>query len=364
MESTYAIDAHKLHLHPQRVGQWLDAGDDWEKLKKIYPIYVELSPIGACNHRCVFCAMDYIGYQPQSLSVKIMRQRLPEMSALGLKSVMFAGEGEPLLCKHIDDLADIAYQAGIDIAFTTNGVLMSDRFMRETLPKSSWIKISLNAGTAETYARIHGTRQEDFDRVLQSLRTAITLRAQTNCRTTIGAQTLLLPENANEIKALAKICRDDLGLDYLVIKPYSQHQSSHTRRYADIDYNAFATMKQEFESYARDTFKIIYREQTILKHEKRKQYARCLATPFFWGHVMSDGSVFSCSSYLCDQRFCLGNINQNSFQEIWEGSRRRENIALMQKGFDLTQCRTNCRMDAINNYLWQLDNPHPHVNFI
>lgn len=364
MNDTYRIDSHKLIFHPRRVARWLDAGLDWDKAKSVYPLYVEMSPIGACNHRCVFCALDYMGYKPRALDIAAMRQRLPEMAGLGVRSVMFAGEGEPLLYRHINELTQVATDAGIDVAFTSNGVLLDERFIAESLPRISWIKISCNAGRAETYAQIHRTRLEDFARMRSNLRRAVQTRDAHGWKAAIGLQILLLPENHAEVAELATICRDEIGADYLVVKPYSQHPFSETTRYAGIEYGPYLELAESLQDLGNERFKVIFRARTMEKYTQEKPYATCLSTPFFWAYVMSGGDVFSCSAWLGDPRFRLGNLHEQTFREIWEGPARRRNFELVRQGLEIGQCRHNCRMDEVNIYLWNLLNPPAHANFI
>jgi len=164
----YFIDSHKLIFHPNEVSKWLKAKNS-EELLKIYPIYVEFSPVGACNHRCVFCAFDYIGYKTVMWDSRIFKKRVFEMGKLGIKSMLIAGEGEPLFHKEIDLMAEYGKKAGIDVAFSTNFVFFDKRNGYSLIKHSKWIKVSINAGTRETYSKIHRTKPQDFDKVIDNI---------------------------------------------------------------------------------------------------------------------------------------------------------------------------------------------------
>jgi len=356
MSDEFRIDSHKLIFHPQRVANWV-AGE------QIYPLYAEISPSGACNHRCTFCALDYMEYQARFLRTDILKERLTELGKLGLRSVMYGGEGEPFLHKDIGDIIVHTKRSGIDVGITTNGVLLSQKLAGQILGSTSWIKVSLNAGCAETYSKVHRTKAADFDTVFANLAAALRIGKETGASCTIGVQTLLLPENAHEVEQLAERARD-MGLRYVVVKPYSQHHKSRTRTYEGVDYTQFLHLRDKLARFNGPAFSVIFREQTMKKMKRTvRGYDRCLALPF-WSYIDSGGNVWGCSAYLGDERFRYGNIHERTFEQIWTGELRRKNLELVAKQIDPEACRMNCRMDEINLYLWELSHPKDHVNFI
>ncbi|MBI5723794.1 MAG: radical SAM protein [Planctomycetes bacterium] len=352
----YRIDSHKLMYHVPRVNDWLVG-------KGVYPIYMESSPSGACNHRCVFCALDFMEYKPRFLDAEIFLKRIAELGELGLKSMMYGGEGEPLLHKRIADFVRQAKRCGIDNAFTTNGVLLKKELAEQILPLTEWIKVSFNAGTRETYAAVHRTKSEDFDTTVRNLQAAAELKRSRLWQCTLGMQMILLPENRHEAVTLAGLARD-IGLNYLVIKPYSQHPLSKTDKYKNVNYINDLELAEELQQFNTDGYSVIFRVRAMAKwDEAQHPYNRCMGLPF-WSYIDAGGNVWGCSMFLGDERFLYGNINENAFQEIWEGERRRKSLEWVQKELDPCNCRVNCRMDEINRYLWELRNPPEHVNFI
>ena len=80
---------------------------------------------------------------------------------------------------------------------------------------------------------------------------------------------------------------------------------------------------------------------------------------------MANGDVYSCSAYLLDKRFNLGNINEKSFGDIWKSDTRQKNSDYVLDELDISECRVNCRMDQVNRYLDSIHSQTiPHINFV
>ncbi len=324
---------------------------------------MELSPVGFCNHRCIFCGLDFMGYQNRKLDIEMLRKRVPELGKVGVKSIMYAGEGEPFLHKDFSEIVDLTVKNNIDVAITTNGVLLKKELSENILGKTKWIKVSINAGAAKTYSKIHATQEKDFDIVIENLANAVKIKKQNNYYCTLGMQIILLPENRNEIEQLAEIAKE-IGMDYLVVKPYSQHTQSDTKIYENIKYKEDLHLAESLKKYNSSDFSVIFRLNTMKKWDNsEREYDSCSALPF-WSYIDAGGNVWGCSMFLGDKRFLYGNVNKNSFEEIWSSEKRKEALEIFENKFDISTCRINCRMDEVNKYLWELKNPNEHVNFI
>lgn len=353
MAKNIRMDSHKLIYHPETVARWL-------KGENIYPIEIEISPSGSCNHRCVFCAVDYIGYQPNFLDKDIILRDISQMSKKGLKSVICSGEGEPLLNKNMPDIANGIKQCGVDVAMSTNGVLFQKEIADDCLGAFTWIRFSVASMEEKSYDKIQRGKAGDLDRVKANLSDAVKIKRDKRYKTTLGVQCLLLPENMAYLSDMAKQLRE-IGVDYLTVKPYSQHL--HSENTFSIDYEAMLEMEQDIKKYATDNFAVYFRANAMKKMHHEKCYNQCYGLPFMT-HIDASGNVWPCVAHIGTEEFCYGNIYKETFKQIWEGDKRREVIQKLNT-LDINMvCREACRLDEINQYLNELKNPEEHVNFI
>ncbi|KKN78427.1 hypothetical protein LCGC14_0349590 [marine sediment metagenome] len=328
----FGLDTHKLMLHPERVSKWLDGEDT-------APILVEICPIGRCNHRCVFCAYNYTDYKGPQLDYTTMIETLTEMGKMGVKSIDWDTEGEPLLHPHLAHFINHAKLCGIDSAVETNGVFLTKEFMRECGHNITYIKVSVDAAYNDTHYKLHRGGEKDLVKVLGNIRTAVQLN--TGC--TIGIQMVLLKENEDEVRDLAEIAKY-LEVDWFVVKPFSVHpfQDDSLVHMGDIN----KALNVPFVTLREETFGRLFQE---------RDYPVCYGVNFI-SNIDCYGNVTVCNTLTRSYEYNLGNIYNESFGEAWK-RRPRE--------FNIKKCKREvCRMDKQNLYLWQLKNPTKHVNFI
>lgn len=354
----FAMDSHKLYWHLDRVL-------DWQNGKPVVPIYVEISPVSYCNHNCLFCGIDFARQEKRSLDPGILCTRLEEMGRAGVRSVMFAGEGEPLLYKELSRAVETARRSGMDVSLTTNGMAGDEVLWQGLLPHLTWVRFSVDAGTAPVYAAVHQVAESCFEKTLGSIEQAIRIKRSRDLATTIGVQFLLIDENLDDVETACRLFTD-LGVDYLSFKPYSEHPQMIGKRgygYNDETIARIERIVQRYTSGSRTA--VIFRKTATERYQcGHNAFNNCHALPF-WGYICASGDFNTCSVFIGDDRFKAGNIHQHTMPEILNGQKRQQSIAFAAHEMSIgSECRVNCRMARVNEFLSTLASQPAHINFI
>ncbi|MBU0673292.1 MAG: radical SAM protein [Proteobacteria bacterium] len=347
------FDGQKLMFHPDRVAQWLAEG------KTSGPLYTELEISNRCNCRCLFCGVDHLVNGTGTIMAPDLAALVFDgLAELGNRSVMICGNGEPLLNPDVVEIVRMA-AARMSVSMTTNGVALSPEKL-SLIDELEWIRFSINGCDPENYALVHGTGKEVFTRVLANVESAVARKKRLNLAVTIGTQLVLLPENESGAVELARRLKA-IGVDYFSIKPYSQHPLSRNRR--QIDYRGLLDLEERLRPLEEDGFSIIFRAAAMQRAGTAKSYRSCRGIHFI-SFITADGAVWECNVFAGDDRFAVGKVGEQTLPEIWCGPVRQRVVDFIEHDFDLGQCRDLCRMEACNRYLWRLENPRPHDNFI
>lgn len=353
MEDNIRMDSHKLIYHPDVVARWLSG-------ENIYPIELEIGLTNACNHRCIFCAVDYTEYKPEKINTDVLKKNLAELSAKGIKSIVYAGEGEPLLHSDAPDIINYTKSLGIDAAVSTNGVLFTPDISNDCLKSLTWIRFSVAGINDFTYDKIQQGKPGDREIVYRNMEEAVRVKKDQNLTTTLGVQMLLLPENKDEAVQMGIELRK-IGVDYFSLKPFSQHPQS--KHILQVNYKEMLALEEEMKKLETEDFKIYFRAQAMKKLECSRTYKHCWALPFMV-YVDARGNLWPCIVFMGKEDLKYGNLNEETFCQIWEGKRRKQ-INEYFMNMDLEKnCREICRLDEMNRYLDALKNPGEHVNFI
>lgn len=329
------FDVSKLKYHPDYISKYLSADP------LLPPFYVEISPGGYCNHRCEFCALDFLNYRSQYLSTEVLMNLKDDLASIGVTGIMWGGEGEPTLVR---DLPRVIAATSLHQALTTNGVYYTREFADVAQAHLDWIKFSVDAGHPETYMMVHRCNSDNWEKLWENIEYAVSLKT----RTSLAVQILLYNQGLDEVEMLAEKC-SEAGIKKLIVKPYSKHPHSiHLIRLDDSLWtpNAIRIMR----GFSDDDLEVSVRDETMQCGQHPMPYHMCHCTPWIWAYVQSNGTVWSCSARLGEDEFRLGNILDKPFSAIWHERDRTPHI-------DTKLCRRMCRMDPTNRYLEELRRP-------
>ena len=134
------------------------------------PWVVELDPTTACNLACHGCISANLLNQGGFKRDRI-KEMAKEFKDIGVKAVVLIGGGEPMAHPEFGTLVDYFYENDIHVGVTSNGTLI-DRYMESLAFKTSWVRISVDAGCEKTFQeyRPHSSGKSQFNKVIDGMK--------------------------------------------------------------------------------------------------------------------------------------------------------------------------------------------------
>lgn len=345
------FSSDKILKHLDRVNAWL-------KDENPPPITVELDMTNLCNHKCPECSGWYFqDRNHSSLSKDLAEDIVRQLAKAKVRGIIFTGGGEPLCHPYLMRAVKLAHSLGLDVGFITNGSLITEEIGNVLLNCCTWLRVSLDAASPETFEKIHGLDGNAFHNVINNIQLLVRMKKCLNSSTVVGIGYLTCDYTKDEMYKVTKLCKK-LKVDYLQFRPLQIHNDGKFEYHlTDITKNIYRCINEGV-----DGFKVLYsRHKYDMMRDKAygRNYKKCYGHQFATV-IAADAKMYLCCHMRGHDKYCIGNLSKNSFTEIWNSKQRKKVV----ENIDFKDCIPLCRDNTFNQILWNIKQPKEHVNFL
>lgn len=285
------------------------------------PLTLMIQPATICNLKCKYCiqSANKIDKEKKFINNKLLSmddfliilnqaKEFPEK----IKDVCFTGMGEPLLNEDLPEMIKMMKESGIAerIQFFTNGLLLDkEKSIALVDAGLSELRISLQGLTPEMYFKICGVRM-NYDKLVENIKFFYENRK--DCKLYIKIADIAIEGDKQEFyEKFGSIC-DKIYMENIV------------PLFDEIDYNGMLKNSSSVKNK--------YNEKTL-------NYDVC-PNCFYTLNITPEGDVLPCCGTYRPE---LGNIRENTLQELWNGDKRKQFLykQLNKERYDDINCK-NC----------------------
>ncbi len=273
------------------------------------PGYVTIGAHYACNASCEFC----LGGNYPNFSLEKYKDFFePKIGSILKKAVNvgFCGFGEILMHPDIIRILDYLNIALPDQskAFTTNGIMLNELICQKLTDGKYDVMISMHASNCGLHEQL--TRTKKFHDIVKNIKRLVELKKQKHSKISINMVFVVTQKNIDNLCDFIKFSKeletDCVSANYLTI-----YEPKH------VDMSVF-WMKDKVNAILNEAEQIKQKLEFCVnlplkfRNYDKSETAVC-TDPWEFFYTEVQGSVNPC----CLAGNHIGNLNNNSFEEIW-----------------------------------------------
>lgn len=292
------------------------------------PVTMGLDITNYCNNDCIWCI--YKDYRKEHLAQMSNDMIESIISNIGIKnniSICSSGGGEPTVNENFEYMISLCKAYNVPVSLNTNGCRL-DKISDETIKYLTYIRVSLDAGTPESYEKLHQPKEGSFNSIIENIERCAKL-------TKVGVGYLVHPDNYQHIYDFGKKL-DNINCKYLQLRPLKNVTLSYDQT-AEV-YSALSALISYCDMEIYESFSKM--EDTIAE---KITFKKCYMNKLV-ANIGPDGNVYTC----CELRGInpIGNVRDMSFNNIWQSDKHKE----MVKTLDITKCPP-CKYAKMNEII-------------
>ena len=263
---------------------------------------IQVEGYNVCNLKCKMCPYELMSRKKEKMSFEFYKRVIDLAENFGIRNVELNFYNEPLLDDLLIERILYAKAKGMNVALSTNGVLLTDEKISMLLEaQPDVITISFDGATKETYEKIR--RGGNFEKVKENIIKLVNERNRRKSKTKITITYTVVEDNFNEIDLFEK--------SWINIVDEINFWEADERRGKPL----IAT------TYSYPCYRLLYEGRLI---------------------VLSNGKVaLCCKDY--DGKYSIGDLNNQSIEDIWNSKKFRwiKNLHYKGEGYKIELCK-NC----------------------
>lgn len=339
---------------------------DLREGRQPYPVHVQLILSDRCNHACPWCSYRQEGNASNQLfglvrpdgsrdnnparmipSAKVF-EILDDCAAMGVRAIQLTGGGEPTIHPDFKAICRTVIDSGMELALVSNGSMI-DEESADILRGASWVRISVDAGTPQTYKLIRRVNNQ-WDRAWNAVR----LLAG---KTYLGVGFVVMKENWQEVVAAAQLAKEAGANCFRISAAFLKEGVS----YFDGFGEEAERLAAQAESLADDKFAVVnfFKNRVADLQQGPPDYSFC-GYQHFTTYIGGDLNVYRCCNTAYNARGHVGSLATQRFKELWDSEAKKTAFA----AFDAHGCE-RCQFNGHNKTIARLiARPTSHECFV
>jgi radical SAM protein with 4Fe4S-binding SPASM domain len=316
---------------------------EWIKGKNVAPLTTEIDMTNNCNNKCRECAGGRTGKEYIKEPFKIVEQ----LAKIGNRGIVITGGGEAMIDKRTPDIIEHIQNCKMDAALISNGSIL--REPDKILKNSTWLRISLDASNPCEYRYSHGMPPKAFWKVIENIKEYVKIKKENNYKVTLGLGYTTNEETLGGMLSFTRLGKE-LGVDYVQFRPYHYDRT--------LIYNELIDCLK----LSDENFKVLYSKHkydSMKRNDYGRYYKKCYGINFVTT-ITASSDITICCHTRGNPKYTIGNLEQNTFEEIWNSERRKRII----ESIDFRDCPPLCRCNTFNIHLWNIKQDIGHINFL